>query len=304
MPDWKQIVRERLNSAGLPPSTENDVITELAAHLEDIYEEGIEGGMSTSNAARDALAGIHWPRLAGKIERAKSDSRESGRDTMNQRTRKLWLPALGGIMFTAVLLVVLDKIHAGPLAVRLGHLAMALQLAWFVAMPLFGRTAPEVALMNSRTRTMWLPGFVTLTAASLFLFAEEMVLVHDPSFYLTGICLQPDHLIVSRAAFCFYLGWLLTQVLCGALGAYLSRRGGGSRLARVIAGTFPALVIFGLCALVIPVSALFERNSYVLHHPAGLAFAIFLWAGAPGVALLAGASPFLQGTGPTLRPAV
>ena len=212
---------------------------------------------------------------------------------MQQRTRKLWLPVLVSITFTAVLLVAFDRIHAGPLAVGLGHFAIALQLGWFAAMPILGKTKSEEALMNERTRSVWLPGFVSLTAASLFLFAEEFVLTHDPSFYLTDLSLRPQH-VVSGLPLWLYCAWLLAQILCGALGAFLSRRGGGTRLARIVAGAFPALTMFLLFALIVPVSAFVERNAYVLHHPSVIAVGVMIWAGVPAVALLIGAAPFLR----------
>jgi hypothetical protein len=293
MPDWKGIVRKELAS-GLPPHVMDEIIGELAAHLEDTYEGGVESGLTESEAEREALAGIRWRRLARKIHRVKLGDPEPGRSIMNQRTRKLWLPALAGLMLTAVLLVIFDKIHAGTLAVRLGHLAMAFQLAWFAAMPVAGQTKLEEAMMNRRTRSIWLPGFVSLTAASLFLFAEEIVLAHDPSFCFNYLSLQPDHLIISRVAWWFYVGWLLTQFFCGAVGAFLSRRGGGSLGARTIAATFPAIVMLALWTLVIPMSALAGRNAFLWHHPLYYLLGIFVWVVSPGLALLAGAVPFLK----------
>lgn len=293
MPDWKELVRDRTASLGLPHDSEEEVVSELAAHLEDNYEEGIESGMAACEAERHALAHIPWRRLARKIRSARSNTSEPGRNTMNERAKKLWLPALASLTFTAVLLLVFDKIHAGPLAVRLGHLAMALQLAWFAAMPVIGQTESEEAMMNQRTRSIWLPGFVSLTAASLLMFAEEIVLQHDPSFYFTGISSHPGDLSYGLPRW-FYLAWLLVQVPCGALGAFLSRRGGGTAVARMVAGAFPALAIFLLFAVVIPASVLFERNSLVLHHPYRLAFGILIWAGLPAIALMLGAAPFLR----------
>jgi hypothetical protein len=152
--------------------------------------------------------------------------------------------------------------------------------------------------MNHRTKSLWLPGFVSLIGAVLFMFAEEIVLAHDSSFYFMDRSLRPSQLI-SGLPFWFYLGWLFALVLCGALGAFVSQRNGGTRAARMVAGAFPALVMFLLCGLVIPVSALFERNDYVFRHPAGLALGILIWAAGPGLALLLGASPFLKEQKPT-----
>ena len=147
--------------------------------------------------------------------------------------------------------------------------------------------------MNHRTKSLWLPGLVSLTAASLFLYAEEIALVHDRSFYFTDLSLKTRYLISGVPGW-FYFTWLLVQVLCGALGAFISRRGGGTRAARVIAGAFPAIVMFAICTIVIPISAIFEHNSFALRHPSALVFGSLIWAGAPALALLLGAAPFLK----------
>ncbi len=289
MPDWKRIVRERVGANAL----HHDVIAELAAHLEEVYEDARahgsnECGSNEKEAMRRTLQEVEdWDVLAAQIARAKCEE-----DCMNYRTKTLWLITLASLTLNAVLLVVFDKVHARPLIVGLGHLAMMLQLAWVAVLVLIRQTGPE-ACMNQRTRSIWLPGFVSLTAASLFLFAEEVILAYDPAFYFTNLSLQPERLI-SSMPFWFYSIWLAAQILCGALGAFLSRRGGGTPTARILAGAFPAIVMFGLCAIVIPVSAVFEHNAYVLSHPAGLALAILIWAGAPAIALLLGAAPFLK----------
>jgi hypothetical protein len=92
----------------------------------------------------------------------------------------------------------------------------------------------------------------------------------------------------------FYIEWLCAQILFGALGAFLSRRAGGTRTARIVAGTFPAIVQLGLWAFWIPASALLEHNAFVLDHPVYYAFGIFVWVVPPGIALLLGATPFLK----------
>jgi hypothetical protein len=80
----------------------------------------------------------------------------------------------------------------------------------------------------------------------------------------------------------------------GALGAYLSRRGGGERRARLVAGVFPALMF--LCSLsFVGVTAVFvEHNQFVLDHPLYFATMIFPWVIFPGLALALGVLPFLR----------
>jgi hypothetical protein len=139
--------------------------------------------------------------------------------------------------------------------------------------------------MNHRTKSLWLPALASLFASSLFLFV------------LTEISMRAPMLVRlhSGAAQQLYAVWIIGQIACGALGAFLSRRVGGSRTARIVAGTFPAIVMLASCVIVIPASALMEHNDFIFHNPGRLWWGAFLWAVVPAVTLLLGAAPFLQG---------
>jgi hypothetical protein len=273
MPDWKQLVRERLSQLNLPPGAKEDVIAELAAHLED--SAVLDRQMSESENC--ALVQIHWHKLERAIERAKCKE-----DPMNHRTKTILLPAIAVLFTVGLVLLFLDRA------------ALVQRLIWIACMALLlCVAASEANRLNLRTKSLWLPGFVSLLAASLWMFAEEIVLVHDPSFYFTDLSLRPSHLISGLPRW-FYVTWLLAQVPCGAMGAFLSRRGGGTRTARILAGAFPALVMSLICCLVIPISAFFEHNTFVFSHPSRAVSAVLIWVGIPAVALLLGAAPFLS----------
>jgi len=214
MQDWRDRVREHLRSCGLPPASREEVISELAAHLEEAYEIARAQGLTEPEAIQLALqeAG-DWNVLSKKIYRAAKEQ------PMNHRTKSLWLPALA-----------------------------------------------------------------SFAAASLFLLV------------LTQISMQPQFLVRLNSGLgrSLYIEWLCAQLLFGALGAFLSRRAGGTCTARVVAATFPAIVLFGLWAFWIPVSALLEHNAFVLRHPLYYALGVFVWVVPPGIALLLGAAPFLR----------
>lgn len=276
-PDWKQLVRERIASAELAHDLPPEVVAELATHLEEIYEDACGKSPSDDAAITLTLQEVRdWHVLAADIRSSRSKE-----DSMNYRTKAVLLPLTTVLFASGLVLLFLDR---APILQRLIFTACMVLLLC--------AAASEANRLNLRTKSLWLPGFVSLIAASLFLFAEELALVHDSSFYFTDLSLRPGHLI-SGLPFWFYLAWLVAQVLCGAMGAFLSRRGGGTRAARLVAAAFPALTMFLLCGFVIPISALFERNVYIFRHPAGLALAILIWAGVPGLALLLGAAPFL-----------
>ena len=115
----------------------------------------------------------------------------------------------------------------------------ALQLAmqevadWHVLATDIDRTTTEENLMNTRTKTLWLPALANLALASLFLLM------------LTRASLQPHNLVRlgSGLAPWLYGGWLISQVFSGAVGAGLSRWAGGTSRVRIVAAGFPAIVV-------------------------------------------------------------
>jgi len=67
MPDWKNIVRQRLTALSLTPAAESDLTEELAQHLEDQYRELRSGGSTEEDAYQKALSELDdmYPLRAG-----------------------------------------------------------------------------------------------------------------------------------------------------------------------------------------------------------------------------------------------
>jgi len=211
--DWRELVLQRVRLTKLSAGQRDQIISELAAHLEDVYRDGRARGMSHDAALQFALQEIEDRRvLAADIHRAL-----------------------------------------------------------------------EANFMNTRTKTIWLPALASFALASLFLLG------------LTRTGFEQSNLVrLASLAPWFYGMWLASQIFSGALGAGLSRRAGGTLTARIVAATFPAMVLFCLWAVVIPVSAFAQHNQFVLRHPLSYALGIFVWVVPPGFALLLGAAPFLR----------
>lgn len=55
MPDWTNEIRRRLASLKLEPARENEIVEELAQHLDDVYRRSLESGASEAEANRAAL---------------------------------------------------------------------------------------------------------------------------------------------------------------------------------------------------------------------------------------------------------
>ena len=95
MPNWEKEIREHLASLDLPPETKDEVIAELASHLEDLEREEsrVEGGPQALD-----LSGIRWRKFGHAIQTAKLE--EGG---MN-RTKGLWTPMFVNLLLTSALI--------------------------------------------------------------------------------------------------------------------------------------------------------------------------------------------------------
>jgi hypothetical protein len=209
MCDWTAVVKENLGTLRIDASQREEVVEELAAHLNDLYEEYRTQGMSESKAFHVCLKQLsHGQRIARSIELSKE-----------------------------------------------------------------GR-------MNYRTKALWLPGLAAFAAASIFLMIVQQLSAFQPRiFWVEGEALAVD------------LRWLMLLPICGAAGAYLSRRAGGQQYTCIAAGTFPAIVMLGSFCVFFPVGLL-ERNSFIAHHLLYMGLSVLDWTIVPGAALLLGAGAF------------
>jgi hypothetical protein len=137
--------------------------------------------------------------------------------------------------------------------------------------------------MNQRSKTLWLPGLVTLTMASVLLMLMQLYTFSRPRVHW-----------VDGGEVAVGIVWLLSLLPCGALGAYLSRRAGGSRGISILASLFPSLIMLAVFCVVLPLGIFVERNTYIIHHPRYFGLALLVWTVVPGAALLLGALPVLR----------
>src|ERR671912_2113852 len=73
MPDWKEEIRRRLSGWRLAPTREAEIVEELALHLDDRYEQLLQGGASKEEAYKSALLDLTESDLLvqelGRVER-------------------------------------------------------------------------------------------------------------------------------------------------------------------------------------------------------------------------------------------
>jgi len=134
--------------------------------------------------------------------------------------------------------------------------------------------------MPNRIRQMWFPSLLTMTLSSGLLMVLQKNGLHPRIVTWNGL----DSIF-------FYVPWLLTLPLSGALGAYISARAGGSTRAMLFSGVFPVLAMLACFFLVLPFSLVIDRNVAFHFKMQGLLSGLIGWVLVPGVALLLGALP-------------
>lgn len=144
--------------------------------------------------------------------------------------------------------------------------------------------------MNHRTKALWLPGLISLTAAMVFLMLSELISL-QPRFlspaYFPSVHAGSANVNVLLVA---YLPWLAVLPFCGAAGAFLSRRAGGRSPVRFAAGMFPWTTLF----LLVTFLTLIGQIVPFKHEWLGFVTKLLLASVPPAIALLLGVLPFLK----------
>ncbi|MGP0018405.1 MAG: hypothetical protein ACLPHP_07545 [Candidatus Sulfotelmatobacter sp.] len=134
MPDWKRIVSENMSALNLPPGATEEVIAELAIHMEETYESVRAHGLSNSAAMEQTLQEVgNWRVLAEDIHRAKSEE-----VLMNHRTKSLWLPTLFTLLGASVSLMAAQLLGLQPRLVWIHGMGITLYWPWLAGLPLCG----------------------------------------------------------------------------------------------------------------------------------------------------------------------
>jgi len=140
MPDWKQLVREQVIGLTLPPDVKEEILAELAAHLEETYAEARSSGLSDVAALELSMEEVtDWDVLAKDIHRARSEG-----NPVN-RTRTLLIPTFVNLVLSSALINLC--LWRGWLDMRMERMAQmppAFQ-PWLLVLPICGATAALLA---------------------------------------------------------------------------------------------------------------------------------------------------------------
>ncbi len=121
MPDWIGYVRQKLGSTGLPRDCEQEIVAELAAHLEDVGD---------SAAAQDQVS--DWAALARDIRDAKENF-------MRDRLQNFWIPGLLTGVLAPCLLTLMQKLGMRPIVMFThDNIVIVVYLPWLITLPFVG----------------------------------------------------------------------------------------------------------------------------------------------------------------------
>jgi hypothetical protein len=170
MPDWSALVRERVGSLNLPRASEAEIVSELAAHLEDLYEELIAGGMNQSEALERALDQTSCRELANNIERLKRQE-----EMMNRRSQQIWFPSLVALALSMGCLMILQESSAQP-QMPWNHAGAPLMpyLWWIVTQPLMGAVS---GYLSSRAQGPRAARFLAVLFPSVVMFGLWLIIL-------------------------------------------------------------------------------------------------------------------------------
>jgi hypothetical protein len=130
------MARRRLTPLALDAKRQEEIIVELADHLEDLYSDLVRQGKSEVEALQSALTtAADWDELRCEIQLAASEE-----VSMNYRVKTLWLPGACTIVLSGVILRLLQIPSAPAPHVFWVWQGMSLVLywRWLLCLPLVG----------------------------------------------------------------------------------------------------------------------------------------------------------------------
>jgi|HubBroStandDraft_6_1064221.scaffolds.fasta_scaffold00018_105 hypothetical protein len=216
--DWTNLVREHLHPLRLPASQQQEVIAELAAHLEDLYDQQIQHGLSESEARERVINEvIQWRPLAQDIQRSKFKEGTMNQGRMNARTKQLWLPGLVSLLAAMLSLTAVLLLGVQPHIYYAHQAATTFNFQWLAALPLCGAVA---AWLSRRAGG----GLLTCLASSLF---PVMAFLACFCIIFLGATILGSERALGPSAFVLFMwNWVFlpgTPLLLGAL-PFLFRR--------------------------------------------------------------------------------
>jgi hypothetical protein len=168
------------------------------------------------------------------------------------------------------------------------------------------RAGQEEDDVSHTAKTLWVPGMTALLGATLLLFVMTSLVppttwvdAKPPMLRLADMLAPGEEAepawVDARPAVLLLGIWMFSYLAFGALGAYWSRRAGGSMAARFLSGTFPLTLHLAIFFLPILVALFSDVPNFPEHRQLSwLLRTSIVWVVIPGVALAIGTLPFLR----------
>ena len=149
MPDWNRLIFERMGTSTLSREVRDEVVAELATHLEELYQACRAQGANESQAIETALSqAADWQELGREISDAKNEE-----DGMNDRSKQFWLPGLVTLTASMLWLMLLQRWNWRPeTTLAYGSPPLAPYLIWLITQPVFGAAGAYFSCRNGGSR--------------------------------------------------------------------------------------------------------------------------------------------------------
>jgi len=221
VPDWQELVRQRLSALALNDAEKDEVHAELAGHLEEFYESLRTRGLPEQAAMQQSLAQVtNWQDLRRRIQIARTLKEH----IMSDRVRQIWLPGFVTLVLTTCLLALSEIFGPKPwVLMKVGQLPMVMvSIPWLLSLPLVGAVGAYLSYRAGGSRRAIFSSIVfpVLPFLASILVVLPVSLVFDR---FIGHSPAPMALLMALPA------WVLAPVvalLAGGLPAqfFLSRR--------------------------------------------------------------------------------
>jgi hypothetical protein len=219
MPDWQELVRQRLSGLPLDAEEKDEVHAELAAHLEESYEVFCKEGLPEKEAVQRTFEQVRdWRDLQRRIFIAKRRGHP-----MKKRMQQLWIPGFLTLTLSMVFLVTLQKHGYQPRIVSWnGPDTILLYVPWLLSLPLFGGLGAYLSQCtgSSGSRVLLASIFPVLSFAAFLLVILPVSSIVDS---------HVEHRIRMASFLRGFIEWVLVPgagLLAGGLPVqlFLSRR--------------------------------------------------------------------------------